>query len=301
MSDREHVRSLVKEAAIYRSQGLLVESREKYSEALEFTAASEPLRAQFKFIESIKEKMQALENDLAEIEHASTSPNLSENQQGLIKDLFTFSKAKEAAAIEGAVALAQFGQYEKALSQFQGLIEEGTLPIVAAKHIIRLYLSLSLPDAAVARFKQWSTSGLFLKQDLEYIQAFLRDVLDKSGSKDQVQALGRIPRKMPREAREEEEPLTITEVSIQLPEGSRKAQRVEFDVIDHEARRISLIVPSDKRLLTDGFQTGTRFPDIQCYSEIAVFKGRGVVTRKVKIKEGPSEGDYMVDINIEEL
>ncbi|MBU2497355.1 MAG: hypothetical protein KKE57_00485 [Proteobacteria bacterium] len=300
MSDREYIRSLVKEAALYRSQGLFAESRKKYCDALEFIANSEELCEQSKFIESIREKMQSVEEDLAETEQAVTKTDLSEDQQGLLKELFTFSKARETAAIEGAGALAQFGQYEKALSEFQRLIQEGILPIVAAKHVIRLYISLSLPDAAIARFKEWSSSSLFLKQDLEYIRIFLRDALEKSGSGDKIRALGRISSKRPREIQEEEEPLTITDVSIQLPEGSPKDQRVQFDVIDHEDRRISLIVPSDKRRLNDRFRTGARFPDIQCYSEIAIFNGSGVVTRKAKIEEGPSQGDYMVDINIEE-
>jgi len=292
---------LVKEAAIYRSQGLLSEARAKYSQAIEYITSSETLRNQLKFIESIKEKMCALDSDLVETEGAAASQTLLENQQGLLKNLFTFSKTKEAAAIEGAVALAQFGQYEKAFADFQKLIEEGILPIVAAKHVIRLYISLSLPDAAVARFRQWSTSGFFLRQDLDYIQAFLIDALEKSGSTEKIQILRRIPQRMHRDVQDQDEPLTITDVCIQFPEGSVKTQRVEFYVIDHNARRISLIVPSDKRHLTDRFRTGTRFPDIQCYSEMAIFKGSGVVTRKARIKEGPSEGDYMVDINIDGL
>ena len=300
MSDREYVRSLVKEAAFYRSQGLLAESRGKYAEAVEFIANSKELCNQIKFLQSIREKMQTVEEDLAETERAVIETDLSEDQQGLLKELFTFSKAGETAALEGAVALAQFGQYEKALTEFQRLIQEGILPIVAAKHVIRLYISLSLPEAAIARFREWSSSNYFLKQDLEYIRAFLRDALTKSGSMDKIRELGGTPSNRPRETQDEEEPLTITDVSIQLPEGSSKAQRLEFDVIDHEKRRVSLIVPSDKRQLTDRFRTGTRFPDIKCYSEIAIFKGSGIVTRRAKIEEGPSQGDYMVDISIEE-
>lgn len=300
MSERDYVRSLLREASLYRGQGLLAEARGKYREALEFIANSKEIQNQDKFAESIREKMQRVEEDLAEAEQAVNKRNLSEDQQGLLKQLFTFSKARETAAIEGAVALAQFGQYEKAFTEFQRLIQEGILPIVAAKNIIRLYISLSLPDAAVARFREWASSSFFLKQDLEYLREFLRDALTKGGFKEKVQDVGRTSYSKSRETQEEEEPLTITDVSIQLPEGSLKGQRVEFGVIDHEKRRISLIVPSDKRHLTDRFRTGTRLPDIQCYSEVAILKGSGIVTRRTKIEEGPSQGDYMVDINIEE-
>lgn len=299
MSDREYVKFLVKEAAVYRSQGLLVESKAKYSEALEFTARSETLCRQKKFIESIEEKMRTVDEDLLGMDHTVRINDLPEDQQGLLKGLFTFSKTKETAAIEGAVALAQFGQYEKALEEFQRLIKEGILPTVAAKHVLRLYLSLSLPDAAVARFTEWASSGLFSKQDLQYIKAFLREGLKKSGAQAQLKVLDRASSKRPRESLSEGEIFTITDISVHLPDGPLKGRRIDFDVIDQQESRISLIIPSDQRGLTDHFETGSRLPDIQYYSPMTVFKGSGVVTRKAKIKEGPSQGDYMVDITVD--
>ena len=151
----EHVRSLVKQAAVYRTQGLFAESKGKYEEILSFLGSNPKLQNVEKFTDAVRERLQDVDKDIAEIQSAPATPDLSPQLQNLIKKLFTFSKTKEVAAIEGAMALAKFGQYEEAVNELQKLLKEGILPTVTAKNILRCYLALSLPKAAVAQFKEW--------------------------------------------------------------------------------------------------------------------------------------------------
>ena len=99
--------------------------------------------------------MQDLENDIAEVRSAPTTLDLSPQLQNLIKRLFTFSKTKEVGAIEGAIALAKFGQYEEAVNELQKLLKDGVLPTVAAKNILAL-----LPFAFLTAVRCCAVQGM---------------------------------------------------------------------------------------------------------------------------------------------
>ena len=179
MSDREHIKSMAKEAEIYRVQGLLDQSKEKYIEILTFVENHETYSRDKKFIVSVRKKIQDVENAITEVEEAPETPDLAPEVQSLVSRLFSFSGNKESAAIEGAVALAKFGQYEKAVEEFQTLIEKGTMPLLAAKNILRTHITLSSPDDAITQFKKWLARNTFSKGDMKYLRAFLQKLLEE--------------------------------------------------------------------------------------------------------------------------
>jgi hypothetical protein len=291
--------SLVKEASVYRSQGLLPESREKYTQVLEFIGQSEELSNQRRIVKAVKEKIREVERDLAEVTQQSTSPELSQEHQGLIKELFTFSSTKEAAAVEGAAALAEFGQYEQAVEEFRRLMREGTLPIVAAKNIIRCYIALSLPGAAIAEYRDWISSSLLTQQELKYIQGFLSYSLRKRGFHIRVPDPEEGFPDFNGYSEKEEDFLEISTISIQLKEGALKGHALDLDVASQTGSVVSVVLAPDPKELAESFRLGKRFPDIQFYSPITVFRGTGVVSRKFKIDDGPRMGHYLIDITIE--
>jgi hypothetical protein len=291
--------SLVKEASVYRSQGLLPESREKYTQVLEFIGQSEELSNQRRIVKAVKEKIREVERDLAEVTQQSTSPELSQEHQGLIKELFTFSSTKEAAAVEGAAALAEFGQYEQTVEEFRRLMREGTLPIVAAKNIIRCYIALSLPGAAIAEYRDWISSSLLTQQELKYIQGFLSYSLRKRGFHIRVPDPEEGFPDFNGYSEKEEDFLEISTISIQLKEGALKGHALDLDVASQAGSVVSVVLAPDPKELAESFRLGKRFPDIQFYSPITVFRGTGVVSRKFKIDDGPRMGHYLIDITIE--
>src|SRR5512139_2727635 len=142
MTEKDLIKRLLKEADLYRTQGLLSDAKSKYVQML--TAI-------------VKSKIRAVDKSLNELRDTPEKPELSGDLQDLIKKLFSFSQTKEAAAIEGAVALAKFGQYEQALKEFHKLLEQGVLPVVTAKNMIKCYTALKTPEAAVVQFAKWRT------------------------------------------------------------------------------------------------------------------------------------------------
>jgi tetratricopeptide (TPR) repeat protein len=298
MSEQEYIKRALKEADLYRTQGLFSNARQKYLETLDYVGKNEKLSKHSKLIHAIEAKIRAVEKALAEIKESPTTPALSNDMQHLIKKLFTFSQTKEAAAIEGAVALAKFGQYEKALAEFQKLLEEGVLPVVTAKNIIRCHLSLKAPQAAIAEFEKWRLRNLLSNQDLRYIRTFLLSSLEKEGVKAEVQEVAQTAR--PSKPKKKEEVfLEISAISVEFQSGSLKDQTVDFDVHFQSANTVSIIIPAVQKSLADAFSTGVKLPSIQCYSPITVFRTSGTVTGKAPIKQGPRQGDFTLDITVD--
>jgi tetratricopeptide (TPR) repeat protein len=297
MSEMAHVRSLVKQAAVYRAQGLFAESRGKYEEILSFLGSNQKLQNIEKFTEAVRERLLDVNKDIAEIRSAPATPDLSPQLQSLIKKLFTFSKTKEVAAIEGAMALAKFGQYEEAVSELQKLIKEGILPTVAAKNILRCYLSLSLPEAAVAQFKEWLRNETLSKEDLKYVRDFLVSSLTNKGMNDLVPALsGEIQASV----KTQDDFLDISSIKIHFHDGKRHRYAVELDVVYQVGGLTSIVVSSADRALLDSLKLGKTLHDIQFYTPVTVFRGAGIVSRKSLIERGPRKGNYLIDISLAE-
>ena len=133
MAGKINITSLIREAEVYRAQGLPEESRKTYLQVLGLIQSDEHYSKNEELIHAVREKVKAVEKDLLESDQIADIPDLSQELQALISKLFSFSKNKEVAAIEGAAALAKFGQYQTALEEFQKLIKKGTLINVDGK------------------------------------------------------------------------------------------------------------------------------------------------------------------------
>ncbi len=298
MSDQEYLKQTLKEADLYRNQGLLADAKKKYREILRIIGKNEKLMKHQKLIDAINSKIRAVDKAVAEIKASPAAPELSTDLLLLIKKLFTFSHTKEAAAIEGAVALAKFGQYEQALMEFQKLLEEGILPVVTAKNIIRCYIALKAPNAAIAQFEKWRSRNLVSDQDLKYVRSFLISSLEKEGIKAKIPEVEKTTGSV-KPAKKEEVFLEISAITVGFDGGRLKGQNVDFDIHFQSANTVSIVISAAQKNLADAFQPGTRLLSIQCYSPITVFRTSGTVTGKDRIKQGPRQGDFTVDITID--
>jgi hypothetical protein len=300
MTEKDLIRRLLKEADLYRTQGLLSDAKSKYVQILSVIGKSKTLVDNKELIVGVKTKIRAVDKSLNELRDTPEKPELSGDLQNLIKKLFTFSQTKEAAAIEGAVALAKFGQYEQALKEFHKLLEQGVLPVVTAKNMIKCYTALKSPKAAAAQFAKWRTRDFFSTEDLKYIRTFLKTSLEKEGFKTEIPEVETKPA-LPSKAKKKKEEtfLEISAISIHLQGGPLEGQTMDFDVHFQSANTVTVLIPSVQKNLADTLIPGTRLNDIQCYSPITVFKSTGTVSGTAKIKQGPRQGDYTLDITID--
>ena len=298
MSDKATIKASLKEAALYRRQGLLVESKEKYIESLALIEGSPTFQNDKKLIDAVDSRVQIIEKDLLEMKTMNETVEITPEVKDLILDLFSFSKDKDTAAIEGAVALAKFGQHENALAEFRRMLDGGTLPLLAAKNILRCHLNLESPEEAIADFKHWLDRGRFPKRHLKNLREFLVTLLEKHEIKaDLPEVIGTATEKG--DERSKDEVLDISLVTLQLEDGPRRGDLAEFDVSFQTGNTVSFSVPAERQDLVEAFKPGTRLQNLQCYTVVAVFSGSGVVSGKTKIVSGPNEGDYALDVTID--
>jgi tetratricopeptide (TPR) repeat protein len=302
MSDKKHIKALAREAEIYRSQGLLSGAKQKYQEILQFVQNHDLYSKDKKLIDAVNKKIEAIGENLSEVLEAPERPQVSEDVQNLIRKLFAFSKDQQTSEMEGAVALAKFGQYEKALTEFKRLLKEGILPLDAAKNILRCHLTLSSADVAIYQFKRWVSRGDFPPGDLKYLRGFLQKYLEKRGIEAALPEVLEAPQKREerkKKKKKEEEVLDISSVGVQFQNGPLKGKMEEFEVTFQTGNTISVIIPSDRKDLLGSLEPGLRLKDMQCYSLIAVFNGSGIVSNKSVITSGPKKGHYTLDITID--
>ena len=177
------IKILLKEAEIFHSQGLLDEAMVKYNEATELIKNDEQLKSKKKLIHGISEKINAIKKDLTKIHEAPKKPDVSTNVQNLIKKMFLFSakRDEDTIALDGAIALAKFGQYNKALKEFNELLKKDSLRVVAAKNILRCHMALASAEDAIAQYEQWHAGDIFNKSQLDKLSVFFENILAKEG------------------------------------------------------------------------------------------------------------------------
>jgi tetratricopeptide (TPR) repeat protein len=299
MNDVDRIKSLVKEAEFYRNQGLLEQAKSKYSEALKVVTENEALQKQESLLNSLNKRIKSVEESLDEINKATDTPELAEDVQNLISILFSYSKNKDVAAIEGAVALAKFGQYEKAFAEFQRLIDERILPIRAAENMLRCQLFFISPERAVDQYKKWGSSPNFTKTELKSLKEFMI----KMFKKEDIQLdLPEAQASLSEESRKDiiaEPVLEISSIGFRMKNAFQRDIDVELDITFQTGNILSFIVKSDKKELVNFLSTGSKLPEIQCYSSLSIFQAKGFVSDKKIIPSGPRKGDYAFDLTIE--
>ncbi|MBN1848366.1 MAG: hypothetical protein JW932_07260 [Deltaproteobacteria bacterium] len=293
------LQTLINEAEVYQSQGLLEESKEKYLSVLHYmTDDNRSSDTYKKLIKTVNVRIEKIEEDIADFEKIDETPTLSHDVQNLIQKVFSFSQTKEMAEVEGVLALAKFGQHEQALVEFHRLLGKGVAPGVVAKHILECHLALSSSEAAISQFNQWVANGLLTQDDLLDAQSFLETVLRDKGIETSLPQLDHTPRKKNRTRGEQRLALDIYSLKIQVDDHSEGLYEIDFDVTFQSNDTVSVVIPSEKKTLLDRFHLGMSLPKIKFYTPRAVFEGNGIVAEKTEIKIGPKKGDYVLDIKI---
>ena len=299
MGIKESIRKLLQEADLYKKHGLLDEARGKYTEAEQKIRENGRIQNKEKVLKGIAKKIRLLDSDTQRVEKGPSSPELSEKAQDLIQNLFSFPKSdsKEEAVLEGAIALAKFGQFERALGEFNKLIDKESHRVVAAKNVLRCHIQLNSEDAAADQYEDWVSKGDFLPAQLEKVRLFLVEILKSKGIQRDLTSVS-IKEELVQEPEEEEDFIDISSIGIYFNFGPAKGKVVEFDVNFQSGNMLSLIISKNDAKTIEPMQEGDALKDLQFFSPIAMFNGSGIVSAKSQIKSGPKQGDFCLDIKI---
>lgn len=208
--------------------------------------------------------------------------------------------------LKGAVALAEFGQFDRALVELNELLEKESTRVDAAKNILRCHLASSSAEEAINQYHQWYSGDLFQSNQLEAVRGYLEDILTKKGLQVSLPLPvdvasspdAEVTLEVEAQPEPEEEFLDITSIGITFDSGPRKGKMVEFDVNFQSGNMLSLIISKKDQVIIEGLKEGLKIKEIQFFSPIAIFNGSGMVASKTQIKTGPKQGDFCLDIRI---
>lgn len=292
--------SLIKAANLYKSQGLLAEAVEKYKKAAALIQTTDGITNRQNLIDNISKKIATLRNEIKKIEGQSALPEVPKREQDLIKTLFSDSngKSKDEVAMEEAMTLAKFGQFERAIEDFTELLKKASLRIDAAKNILRCYMAYTSIEDAVTQFQQWQSNPLFSSNELITIRLFL-EVFRYDNLKEKIYP-------QLKDASDVEE-LDITNgkcpdicsMIITLEEGPLTGGTFILDVSFQTGNVITLFLEGHKKELLENFEVGKTLNNVQFHSTIAIFKGNGVVAERVKMMSGSRKGDYRLELHVQ--
>ena len=313
MNISEKIKTLVKEAETYRGHGLLAESRKKYDDAVKIIESLKQIKNRDTLLSGLQRKIASLDQVIERVESAPMTPEMDEMSQELIKKLFSFSQGEQtdaAVALNEAITLTKFGQYDRALKEFRTLTRNDEVRLAAAKNAIRCHLARGRAEEGVQDFRNWVGDGRFSRDQLEKLRAFFNHILKKKGidhplpnikeaaTDKEALILEDVEVEAEEEASAEEEILDVNAVAIIFESGPSKGETVEFDVSFQNGNVISILIPGRQKELADALNTGDILSDVQFFSPIAIFPGKGKIAAKTQIKVGPRKGDYSIDIEV---
>lgn len=326
MNLKEKIKSLLQQGSLYRTQGLLNEAMGKYEEALKLVENAKQVKNRDTIIQGIKGKMKSLDDQINVVEEAPMTPEVDPRIQDLIKQQFAFSEDEDKGALEGAIALAKFGQFNRALQEFQELLERESIRVDAAKNVIRCHMALESFKEAIDEYGQWVSNDVFNPAQLNRVRVFFEATLEKSGIEETLPDgkpkaeenadIGTPTIEMPDIQLEEpgaptidlpgielpdmddDEMVDINSISFEVKSGPLKDQMIEVNVSFQSEDTISVLVPARDRDIIDYLNADVKLEDAQFYSPMAIFSGTGKVITKTKIESGPRRGDYSLDIKV---
>ncbi len=239
---------MLREAEIYGSQGLFRESLQKYIEARNLVEENTHIKNRASLLAAVSKKIRSVEKALQEVDQAPAATQMSSQEQDLVKKLFAYSPDKDQDTIElkGALALAKFGQFERALAEFKQLQEKDSLRLAASKNIIRCYMAMSDTDSAVEEYTRWLESERFSHRQMEHLQAFFQNMIDKRGLDVSLPAPGTAQEGdatvMESDDLAEDEIIDISSIMIHFESGPQAGRQLAVDVSFQTGNVVSLLI-----------------------------------------------------------
>lgn len=310
MDVKKQIKSILNQAEVYRSQGLLREARDKYVHAGKMIQKHAGLIRNHKsLLVSLNKKISAVKIDLQKMENAPATKEMPESVQQIIKDHFAFSENEKTRELAEALALVRFGQYTRALEDLKGLLKNEQVRAEAAKNIIRCQLILDAVDEAVQQYRGWMKSEIFTTEEAQSLRIFFQNMLDKKGGEIILPEVGAetepeaedAPLEMAspsEEAVHPEDLLDISSVGIPLSEGAAAGRTRECDVCFQSGNMLNLLLSDRETDVLGILEPNSELEPVEFFSPIAMFEGKAKVVSKKKLEAGPKKGDFSVDIQI---
>ncbi|MFO7931741.1 MAG: hypothetical protein ACQETG_04620 [Thermodesulfobacteriota bacterium] len=300
MNQAEKIKQMIREAELYRSQGLINEALETYRSLEDLIRNNSRIKNRDSMLSKITSRINLLSKSSETLNSPGDPPELSERAQSLIKEMFSFDDpgVMGSAAMGGAISLAEFGQYKKAKQEFEALFDYDDLRLEAAGKILEYGLRHVPHEELRGIYGQWLSDSRFSENEIEKLGEMLRELLGPAGVEESPAVYTDDQPQEHATEIDDDDILDISAVSFQLPSGPRQGEKVELEVNFQSGRRLNLIVPKQGRDTFNSLETGAKIHGVVFYSSVAIFSGMVSVSSKKEITAGPKQGDFSMDLEI---
>ena len=267
MSSKQEVQRLFREAEVYRSQGLLAEARAVLGRVEPVIRNAADLQDREALLETLGRAINTLEQEDRQVRELTQAPRVSAKAREMIKQLFSSAEGQGEGheALAAAASLADFGQFDRALEEFEDLLGEENVRVAAAQGLLRCHLGLGDMDAAVACCRKWVSGGLFAPAQVEEIKSFLGGLLKAHGKDEKLEDLLKpgVPEGMRGVAGEL---LEFSSLEITFEEDTLKSRTMEMPVGWQSGDRVRIRVTKDQEEILEQLRAGTRLNQVRCFA-----------------------------------
>ena len=296
---RHQIQGLIQEIKVYREHSLFEEALGKCIQLAKLIKQSDGIENRQKLLHMVSKKVKVLKNDAHSFVEAGASVQMSTEEEDVIKKLFHLTEGERdvPSALVGAEALIVFGQFEKALIEFNRLLKDDSLRVEAAKNILRCHIGLAAIDDAVSQYREWFSGDNFSPEQLGNVHHFLQDILDR---KEMDIRLPEPEISTPPVEKKAEEDEIVDILSILIPQydKTQKGDDISLDVNFQRGNMISVIIPDENKRFVDRLKIGLELVDVLFFSSNIIFKDTCVVSEKREIESGPKKGEFTLVLKL---
>ena len=298
----EKIKAYYQEAELYETHGLLVESLEKFRAIEGLIKANQNIRNRNKLLEKISTRIESLKKTIQRLDGSNKPVQAPPDAQSLMKEMYSFDDpdAKGSASLGGAIALAKFGQYDKAIEEFNRLLDQDALRLEAAKNLLSCWIEQNYADYAVSLYQKWRKAKFFPPAEIASIQNYFTELIKQKGLNLELEIDGLESQQTvePDSELDEDELLDINSVRFALPRGAREGEKIEMEVSFQSGQYVRMIISRKEKEIIESIKPGDLFKDMMFYSSVAIFSGEGYVSSRNEIDAGPKKGDFSLEIKI---
>jgi hypothetical protein len=296
---KDRINQIFKEIEVYSSQALHSLAKQRCVELAEMVKGSAQLTHKEALLEAISRKINSIEEDAINFEGNGKPRKMSSNELDIVKRLvFVSGEAdNDAATWEVAKACLILRQYDKALLEFNRLIDNRYKLVPSAKNVLRCCIGMSAMDDAIGKYHEWFLSGIFSLDQLENIRTFLQEILYKKN----INTLLSKPRQEGvdhEQGTPDDEYIDIIEVKLCMNGDSGEGKETTLEVTHQKGETFNVVVPKNNQALLDYLKIGKDIKSLELYSSSIIFTDQCRVCEKSKIKSGERQGDYSVCMSI---
>ncbi len=297
MNAKSKIVNMLKEAELYRQQGLLEETLQQYRKVEKNIRSLKNVKNKDSLLNKVHGTIEMVEKELQCFLEEQELPEVSEEARKVMRTMFSLDdpEVKGSSLLGEAIALAGFGQYHAAIEAFERLLDLEHLRMDAAKKMIAYGLEYKGEKEALHMLQRWESDNRFSMEDRNFLVKYMQEQARAAKAENQT---GTAPPREPESELRESDVCDISAIRLKLPKEAGEDEKIKLNVNFQHGTRLNVVVPRNKPDIARALQTGKTVPGVVFSSPIGSYSGTVYIQLNRTIDFGPHKGDASVNFKI---